>query len=193
MRTDEQGHRVLTAREGGGVGVLECGSVGLSFTRKHDGWALRIPKAERRPNSEFRRPSRSLCLWCVAKMAISTRTPFSSSGKSSRHRDFGFLSDFGFRISWCAASIVSGKDESVGAAGAGGAAFRITPLLQHSTPPHPSVSRLQLHHIVGRGFALAGGADADEAGLFAQLREVGSTEVAHAGLYPADQLRQDAV
>ena len=42
-----------------------------------------------------------------------------------------------------------------------------------------------------RGFALAGGANADEAGLLAELSEVGRAEVAHAGLDAADQLRQD--
>ena len=41
--------------------------------------------------------------------------------------------------------------------------------------------------------ALTGGADADETGLLPQLREVGRTEIAHAGLDAADQLRQDAV
>ena len=44
-----------------------------------------------------------------------------------------------------------------------------------------------------RRLALAGGADADEAGFLAQLGEVGRAEVAHAGLDAADQLRQDAV
>ena len=62
------------------------------------------------------------------------------------------------------------------------------------TPATPFFSsRLQLHHVMRRGFALAGGADADEARLLAQLREVGRAEIAHAGLDAADQLRQHAV
>jgi len=42
-------------------------------------------------------------------------------------------------------------------------------------------------------FALAGGADADEASLLPQLREVGRAEIAHAGLNAADELPQDVV
>src|ERR1043166_1716834 len=44
-----------------------------------------------------------------------------------------------------------------------------------------------------RRFALAGGADADVAGFLAELREVRSAEITHAGLDAADQLRDYAV
>ena len=72
--------------------------------------------------------------------------------------------------------------------------LRLTPSLHHSSlAPFRSAPRLQFHHIVRRGLALAGGADADEAGLLAQLGEVGRAQVAHAGLDAADQLRQHAV
>ncbi|MFM1941826.1 MAG: hypothetical protein RI897_808 [Verrucomicrobiota bacterium] len=47
--------------------------------------------------------------------------------------------------------------------------------------------------VVGCGFALAGGADLDIAGFFAELGEVSGAEVAHAGLDTADELGEDTV
>lgn len=52
---------------------------------------------------------------------------------------------------------------------------------------------LDLDDVVGCGFALAGAAGADVAGFFAELGEVGRSEVAHAGLDAADELGEDLV
>src|SRR5207237_1007444 len=49
------------------------------------------------------------------------------------------------------------------------------------------------HDSMRRRFTLAGGANADEAGLFAELSKVGGAEVAHARLNAADQLGEDAI
>src|SRR5436190_16211493 len=54
-------------------------------------------------------------------------------------------------------------------------------------------SRLDLDHVVSARFALAGGTDADEARLVAQLGEIGCAEIAHAGLNAADELCQHTI
>src|ERR1039458_3210798 len=69
----------------------------------------------------------------------------------------------------------------------------IRPPLHYSITPFPSAPRLQLHDIMRRSLALAGGADANETGLLTQLSKVSRAQVAHAGLDAADQLRQDVV
>ena len=56
-----------------------------------------------------------------------------------------------------------------------------------------SIPGLQLHDVVRGGFALAGGADADVARLFTQLRQVRGAKITHAALDAADKLREHAV
>src|ERR1035441_2426730 len=69
----------------------------------------------------------------------------------------------------------------------------INPSIHYSIAPLWSVPGLQLHHIMRRRFALAGGTDPDEPGLLPQLGEISRTEIAHAELNPPNELREDEV
>src|ERR1019366_6193407 len=73
------------------------------------------------------------------------------------------------------------------------ASERYVPSANHARRNIHSISRLQFHRVVRRGFALAGGADADVAGLLAELREIFCTKITHAALDAADELREHAV
>src|SRR6266480_762433 len=68
-----------------------------------------------------------------------------------------------------------------------------TPILPCRHTPLCSASRLDFDHVVRRGLAHAGGADADVTGLLAELGQICRAEVAHAGLDSADQLSQDQI
>lgn len=62
-----------------------------------------------------------------------------------------------------------------------------------ASPSGSSASRLQLDHVMWRGFALAGGTDTNVTRLLLQLGQVRRAEITHAGLNAANELRQHAV
>jgi len=57
----------------------------------------------------------------------------------------------------------------------------------------PLVTGLQFDDVVGRGFALASGADADVPGFLLKLGEIGRAEITHAALNAPDELGQHPV